>query len=386
MKKILFVLPFLPVLSSFGFTPENWERHIPDGGLSVTIGKTSVFQKLTARGVACGGDGFVRADVPLYRRGTLDFDIRISPPERNRAMSHFLTLYGIRVFWHDACKDWRVYFPERNYNREQFFDDEPVTHRRIAAFSPEEWHHCRISFDAPGDRIEFFLDDMRDPAYVSGDRSVWGEAEFMGGSLCIGGMGGSRDSEMEIKNLVLAETTQAAASVARTETLVFNGMASDLYGVPEILREAKPRVYSLESTRANITAKNFFKYSQLPGRATIAAAKRIVLVDAPIDPDGILPPFLLDDIVSAVRDGAELVVLEGLFSMDRAGYAKSRLARILPEAAFAGTAFPARFTKPEIFEQAVGKGRVKVFRGHAFSADAAASRKAFAVWAEQIFR
>ena len=367
------------------FTPEKWERHIPEGGLSVTVENGVIRQTLTERGVACGGDGFIRADVPLYRRGTLDFDIKIDPPERNRAMSHFLTLYGIRVFWHDACRDWRVYFPERNFNREQFFDEEPVAHHRIAQFSPNEWHHCRIAFDAPGDRIEFFLDDMGDPAYVSGDKSVWAEAEFMGGTLCIGGMGGLRTSAMELKNLVLAETKDGSAAVPRTETLVFDGMASDFYGVPELLKDAKPRVYTLEFTRANITPKNCFKYSQLPGRATVAKAKRIVLVDAPVDPDGILPPFILDDIVAAVEDGAELVILQGLFSVDRAGYEKSRLKRILPDAFFSGTSFPDRFTKPEILEAAAGKGRVRVFRGLKFTSSPAETRAAFAPWAEKLF-
>ena len=64
--------------------------------------------------------------------------------------------------------------------------------------------------------------------------------------------------------------------------------------------------------------------------ATLASAKCIVLIDAPCEPDDILPEFLQRDIINNVRDGGRLVVFGGLFSLGKGGYKNTLLARILP--------------------------------------------------------
>ena len=104
----------------------SWTTHIPEGGLQFSERNGELNFRLAGRGAACGGDGYVEAMLPLYKRGSLDFDIRFTPAKDNWAMSLFLTFYNITVFWHDACRDWRVYFPERNFNREQFFIDNTI--------------------------------------------------------------------------------------------------------------------------------------------------------------------------------------------------------------------------------------------------------------------
>ena len=363
----------------------TWRTCIPDGGLSAAAASNSVTLTLSGRGVRCGGDGYVAAAVPLLERGQFDFDLRITPPERNRAMSHFLTLYGIRVFWHDGCRDWRVIFPEPNANRETGFHDEPVRHHQIAKFTAGTWHHCRIAFDAPGDRVEFFLDDMGDPAYIAGNVSVWREAEFEGGELKIGGMGLSGGSVGEFRNLTLVETKANDAAVARTETLIFNGMASEYYGVDEFLAADGPQLYLLDFTRYCYMPRNCYKYSKLPGVERMRRAKRIVLVDAPVSYDHVLPDFILKDIATAAHEGAEVIFLDGPFALERGEYAGTALERILPEGTLAATAFPPLRTTPEILTRAVGKGTVKVFRGLRFGADPKEFRARFVPWAAKLF-
>ena len=374
------------VFSLEALTIDKWNERIPKDGLKWSRTEDGGIRlTLSARGPRKGGDGYLWAEVPLIERGILDFDYRANPPLRNREQSAFITLYGIRTFFHDGCGDWRVIFPEPNANRETGFHDEPVRHHRIAKVKADEWHHCRIKFDAPNDRAEFFMDDMSDPAFIAGSMSVWSEAEFLGGELRIGGMGGSRNCEAEFRNVILSEAEKDGKSPARTETLVFNGMVHEFYGVEDVLKHDNPRVYLLDFTRYCYWSKNCYKYSRLPGMETVSRARRIVLVDAPASFDHVLPDFLLDDFAQAVEDGAELIVLDGPFALDRGEYAGTPIARILPDGALHGTAFPLPVAEPEILERKVGKGQVKVFRGFRLGSEPCDCRRRFLPWAERLF-
>ena len=218
MKSALMVAAVLASFAVEACTPTEWAKFIPPDGLKATVLSNGVELVLAGRGKRKGGDGYVAAQVPLYARGRLDFDVKVEPPTRNRAMAQFMTLYGIRMFWHDSCRDWRVIIPRPNSERESGFADEPVRHFRIAKFAAGEWHHCRVCFDAEADRVEFFRDDMSDPAYIAGGVSVWDQAEYEGGVLKIGGLGLSRDSVGTFANIELVEESGAAAGAERTAT------------------------------------------------------------------------------------------------------------------------------------------------------------------------
>ena len=371
--------------TAFGYVPSDWRLCAPDGGLNADAADGRVTLTLAGRGFACGGDGYVSARLPLLARGSIDFDVKIDAPLSGRTVGAFLSFYGVTVFWHDSCGDWRAYFPDPNAKREMAFDIEPVSHRRISRFKNGVWHHVRIAFDAPSDRIEYFIDDMSDPALIVGDRSVWGAAEFMGGELRIGGMGGSRGGICSFKGIEFAERRDEAKAVERTETLVFNGMGGDFYGVHELLPKENARLYTVDTTRSMYLPLNSLKYAKLPGRDTVKRACRIVLADAPAGPDGALPDFVLADIVEAVSDGAELVVLGGFFSLGKGEYAGTPLAKILPESVSDLKPFDASPDGPRIDERKVGRGIVKVFSGMKFSSSVKETRERFRPYAARLF-
>jgi len=363
----------------------TWTKHIPGNGLEFSESGGELKFVLSGRGPACGGDGYVEAGMPLYQKGVLDFDVKSEPPGANRAMSLFLSFYNITVFWHDACKDWRVYTPGPESGRERGFRHEPTRHQQMAMFEAGAWHHCRIGFDRTLGRVEFFLDDMENPVYILGDQSVWGAQEFLGGALRIGGLGLSRGSTYFVKNVVLSETAEKEASAQRTETLVFEGFANDYYDLRTRLEAAKPRYYTLVTTRAAETAMNRMRYTGMPGMSVLAAAKTIVLADAPVGPNGLIPHFVVEDIVRQVEDGAVLVVLDGYFSMKRGKYDESALKDILPEGSLPATGFGALPDKPEILVRKVGKGEVRFFRGLRFTVSPKEFAPRFDAWFQKLF-
>lgn len=385
MKISIAILVAAVAQAAIGYEPSEWRLHVPADGLKADVDAGRVSLAFAGRGFACGGDGYVSADLPLLSRGTLDFDVIYNPPQSWKTLGAFLSFYGVTVFWHGGCGDWRAYFPDPNARREMAFNIEPVSHRRISMFKADEWHHVRIAFDAKADRVEYYLDDMSDPAFAVGDRSVWGAAEFMGGEIRIGGMGGSRGGTCTFKNIVLTKRKAGNDATARTDTLVFDGMGGDLYGVHEILANEKPRVYTLDPTRSMYLPMNSFKYSRLPGRDTMLRAKRIVLADAPAGPGGVLPDFVLADISDAVHDGAELIVLGGLFSLGKGEYAGTPLGKIMPDEVAGFKPFDAMPDSPRTFERTIGRGKVKVFCGLKFSSDVKETRERFLPFAKSVF-
>ena len=385
MKISIMILIAAVAQSAIGYEPSGWRLHVPADGLKADVAAGRVSLTFVGRGFACGGDGYVYADLPLLSRGTLDFDVIYNPPQSGKTLGAFLSFYGVTVFWHGGCGDWRAYFPDPNARREMAFNIEPVSHRRISKFKAGEWHHVRIAFDAKADRVEYYLDDMSDPALAVGDRSVWGSAEFMGGEIRIGGMGGSRGGTCTFKNIVLTKRKTGNAATLRTDTLLFDGMGGDLYGVHDILADEKPRVYTLDPTRSMYLPMNSFKYSRLPGHDTMLRAKRIVLADAPAGPGGVLPDFVLADISDAVHDGAELIVLGGQFSLGKGEYAGTPLDRIMPDEVVGLKPFDAMPDGPRTFERTIGHGKVKVFCGFKFSCDVKETRERFLPFAKSIF-
>ena len=371
----------IAVVSTF-----SWTTHIPEGGLQFSERNGELNFRLAGRGAACGGDGYVEAMLPLYKRGSLDFDIRFTPAKDNWAMSLFLTFYNITVFWHDACRDWRVYVPGPEAKRERGFNDEPTYHHQMAIFEAEKWHHCRIEFDRSLGRVEFFLDEMNSPVYILGDWSVWGVQEILGGTLRIGGLGLSKNSVYDVKNIALSERTATKVAKSRTETIVFEGFANDYYDLRTRLADCKPRYYTLVTTRHSETASNAMRFTGMPGSALLAAAKTIVLEDAPVGPGDLIPHFVVEDIVRQVEDGATLVILDGFFSLKRGKYDESALKGIMPEGGLPSTGFGALPAKPEILVRKVGKGEVKVFRGLKFTEETRDFAPGFDPWFERLFQ
>jgi len=376
--------------TALAFSPTEWREDIPPDGLTWKRIENGVQLKLSARGFACGGDGFIAAKIPLYAKGRLEFDYRSYCDSRNRTIGPFLSFYNVRTFFHDACKEWRAYFPEPQFRRETDFPIEPSRHWQIGRVEPDgyalgAWTHCRIDFDREADRVEFFVGDMSDPAFITGDRSVWGAAEIEGGELRIGGMGGSKDGLYEFANIVLTERKDGDAVDVRTETLVFDGFASSHFTAADRLAKDNPRVYVMDPLMSDPLPRNRFKFSRLPGSQTLRRAKRIVLVDASVGPDDVIPAFVLSDMVAAVEDGAEMIVLEGLVSLTRGEYAGTPLEKIMPEGTLSKDPFAPRPARPEIVERKVGKGVVKVFHGFNFPETVEEARPAFDPWAEKLF-
>lgn len=284
-------------------------------------------------------DGYVEIEIPVCRKGVIDFDAMIDLEGLNPdGIGLTLDLYNISTFWHDYCRDWRLYFPEPTAKRMDGFNIEPVGHQSIGKVEKHKWIHYRIAFDTDKDRVECYMDDMKDPAYIKGDAAVLGRAEYQGGNLRIGSFGQTATPyHAQIDNIVIRslDKEQIVSSEKKDLYLLFQGFSFDYYKIDPALRTAgvatnEIRNYDLDCWRATSYPENTFKYNKLPGSDPLGRANAIVLIDAPREPGNILPEFLLKDIIQSVTNGAKLVIFGGLFTLEKGGYKNSILEKFLP--------------------------------------------------------
>lgn len=282
-------------------------------------------------------DGYIECGIPLIKKGMLEFDMEFPDPSYTQGIGLFVEIYNITTFFHGSCGDWRAYFPEPESKRIEGFDIEPVGHKRITHVSPKGRSHYRIFFDQSRDRVEFFRDDMDDPAFIQGGVSVFGHDFYRGGKLRIGSMGwAAKPYQYRISNLRLTELNDTETDgLVRNRVLLFQGMTFDELRIFEALTAAGIEPgncvrYTLAATGASTIIINRLKYDRLPGESGVKRAKTIILADAPAGPDGIIPDFVLKDIADAVRGGGRLVVFGGFFTLEKGEYQRTPLAEILP--------------------------------------------------------
>lgn len=276
-----------------------------------------------------GKGSYIEIPVPLIKNGRIDFDVTIDPERLNPSgrIGLYLDLYNISTFWHDSCRDWRMYFSEPNAKRLPHFDIEPVGHKRIAVAKKYVKVHYSIVFDEEKDLVEFYMGDGKNPQSARYDVSVFGHAYYRGGFLRIGSYSYTSDPYRTlIDNVVITEITPEEKEIERKEVLLFDGIGSDHYKVNLILKDSKPNRFFWTSTGANSRAgENNYAYAGMPSVQSVENAKLIVFNDAPN-----VHPALQRRIAKSVNEGADLLILGGLFTLNKGDFQDSVLAGILP--------------------------------------------------------
>jgi hypothetical protein len=306
---------------------KSWRQVLKKGGATFTVAPDGLH--VNHKHLQSGA-GFIEIPVPLIKKGRLDFDAEIVlKPGQSPGIGLMVELYNISTFFHDGCRDWRMYFPEANAKRLPYFNIEPVGHHKIASTSRNKKIHYRIRFDEATDLVEFYAGDMSDPASARYDVSVFGHAFYRGGYLRIGSFGyAPSDYYTRITNLTLTQEDNSNNQTAvRNQILVFEGMGSDHYVMKKLFsKEAKNiRYYRWESSGACPGNYNNCQYFKMPGFTTCDNAKYIIFNDAP----NVEKP-LQEKMLQAVSNGAHLIIMGGLFTLNNGNFANTPIGDALP--------------------------------------------------------
>ncbi|MBN1445093.1 MAG: hypothetical protein JW957_03175 [Candidatus Omnitrophica bacterium] len=281
--------------------------------------------------------GFAEKDIPLVKKGTLDFDANIAMDGVGNARGIALAMgvYNVSTWFHDYCGDWRRYFPEPPSKRIEGFSIEPVGHRVLTKVDKGKWNHYRIVFDADAGIVEYYCNDMVDPVHVDADVPVLGRAEYMGRHLSFASIGFVNGPvTYGIDNIALAAADDSAVETPAEKgnsILVFQGISSNEYRAGlelEKLENYSIREYWAESILSEIPV-NKFRMGRLPGRTTLDKSRAIVFVDLPLGPDCV-PDYFVKRLEEWVKNGGVLITLGGPFSYGKGQYKGTLLEAILP--------------------------------------------------------
>lgn len=251
--------------------------------------------------------------LPDVDRGTLYFEVRPNATNSNsHSYNHLSLLIRFNGRLISLRPDWWLYhFAGKN--------------RRLASIPNHKWLNFKIEFDRKAKTIAYFYNDMQTPVFTEKDVVFKGPVKFQFGNYGLT----SGTIINHIRNVRL-EKLEAAAVKARKGAVVLRGVDFDAYDIDGILKEfgitEKP-VFCDVAFKTGLIIKNDFYLTKSPLFAR-NKPELIIMADFPFN--GTLTEDDINELVAEVNGGARLIVLGGMFTLNRGEFKNSAFNKILP--------------------------------------------------------
>ncbi|MCF6176379.1 MAG: hypothetical protein L3J71_11500 [Victivallaceae bacterium] len=132
-----------------------------------------------------------------------------------------------------------------------------------------------------------------------------------------------------LNTLARAETKQ---NVLENSAIVLRGIAYEYYRLPELLKALRvknSKIYTITNNAPALTPVNKFRLDRLPRIYPPKAPKYIIMADFPLN-KGVMPKIVLKSLIRDVKRGSTLVILGGLFTLNKGEFNATPLASLLP--------------------------------------------------------
>ena len=116
------------------------------------------------------------------------------------------------------------------------------------------------------------------------------------------------------------------------KAIVLRGIAFERYHLPETLKALNVKDvknYSVTNNAPALTPFNKFRLDKLPRIFTKKAPKYIIMADFSLN-KGVIPNIVLKSLIKDVKRGSTLVILGGLFTLNKGEFKDTPLAPLLP--------------------------------------------------------
>ena len=197
--------------------------------------------------------------------------------------------------------------------------------RRLAAVPAGKWLAFKIGFDRKAKTISYFFNDMATPVFVEKNVEFDGPVKFQLGNYGLT----SGNVVNHIRN-VRVEKAEDASLKPRSGAVVLRGIDFDAYDIDGILREFAIRektVFCDVAIKTGLLMKNEFFLTKSPLFARMKPAL-IIMADFPLN--GTLTADDLDELVAEVKNGAKLIVLGGMFTLNKGEFSHQAFNEMLP--------------------------------------------------------
>lgn len=303
-----------------------------------------------------------KKSIPGLIRGELSFEANVG---NGNGYNHYsLTMkVGTLTMAFRAERALHVYHPKTNKWAS-------VTTSKM---SRGDWHKILVRFDAESHVTEYFIDDMTNPVFIDMEcnyevkRNLLFELSNYG--LCNGTI------TNHIRNIELKEIPKKKSNSSNSLSgiKIYRGFSDCHWKLPELcqkLGEANVAEYVVTPHGAHTDNKNNRFNMEPKPSPNDGLAKYIILADMPASP---IPEYAQKHIISSVENGGKLIILGGLFTLQKGDFKGTELEKILPvslkekwnedPAAIPGAKVQ-EIGSLKVISKSLGKGMVYVFPGN----------------------
>ena len=295
--------------------PLNWR--------SIHINKRDRFEvknnELIVTGVAAPylGSRYI-IDLPDLDRGALCFEVNPNSAKASGAYSRngfslmvrlndVVTAFGISSWFR-----YREHSPQKQVH---MYNDPPFG----------QYYPCKIEFDKTAGTLRYYLKDMVTPVFVEDNVAFPDKNTLIVGNygLCSGTV------ENRLRNLRLEKMDGSGSGSVRT--FVLHGFASGSYQLDRLTGalSTSPVVNYYVKPIVNVLCVNKFTLDRMPDFSMLSAGSLVVLADIPLNCAKLDQAALLH-LEAAVRNGTTLIVLGGMFTLNKGCFAGTPLEALMP--------------------------------------------------------
>ena len=131
---------------------------------------------------------------------------------------------------------------------------------------------------------------------------------------------------------VFSISAEGGSASIENKAIVLLGISSHRYRIPEILKKLKVEKSTKHTITNNAPAlhpKNNFRLDKLPRIFPKQPSKYIIMADFSLN-KGIVPNIVLKSLIRDIKRGSTLVILGGLFTLNKGEFKTTLLAPLLP--------------------------------------------------------
>jgi hypothetical protein len=266
--------------------------------------------------------GFISHPLPDLQSGELSFDLNLS------TMPGY-DYYSLRVNLGNLATSFRRYgstqYWDRYYNKET---------QRIVGHVPQgEWLHFKIRYNNDRKIVEYYCGDMDNPVRIDSGITVGPGFKREHLELVLGNYGLAHGMQInQIDHIRFAPLAKEGAAGKASGLHVYRGVSFErlrVDAIAEALGVGPVSRYDL-LVDLSISPPNHFSLERLPSILTPGRPAMIVLADMPVGPDEAFPAYLRQKILADVKAGSDLVVLGGLFTLNKGKFVGSGMEALLP--------------------------------------------------------
>lgn len=292
----------------------DWKKIRVNEADSFVTGDGLLSATCSALGKKVNTGSVYETPLPFAERGALRFEVLPNAGgASSRTYDHLSLLIRFNGRLVSLRPGWWTYFFPKN------------GHRRLAAIPAGKWLDFKIEFDRKARTAAYFFSDMQTPVFVEKEVDFPREIKFQFGNYGLT----SGTVVNHIRNVRL-EKAEDASSKPRSGAVVLRGIDFDAYDIDGILREFAIRekpVFCDVAVKTGLLMKNEFYLTKSPLFSRTKPAL-VVMADFPLN--GTLTNDDLEELATEVRDGAKLIVLGGMFTLNKGEFKNDAFNKLLP--------------------------------------------------------